>query len=169
MIAISVIFIIILPIQIGAAARLKIGIGDTALRRKLFCRGTSDRVWRSAIELRASLTNSDGGGIRTRDLPINSRSNPCLRHRQIFILVAALQTATQRSRNPRPSRTCDRRLGASRAGLAASLELLPGNKAIQAQGALPLSYTHRFAAMNGGIRTRDLPLNRRSIPNLRHR
>jgi hypothetical protein len=53
---------------------------------QIFCRGTSDRVWRSATELRASLTNSDGGGIRTRDLPINSRSNPCLHHRQIFIL-----------------------------------------------------------------------------------
>ena len=53
--------------------------------------------------------------------------------------------------------------------LAASPELLPGNKAIQAQGALPLSYDIACTAMNGGIRTRDLPLNRRSIPNLRHR
>src|ERR1051325_11353996 len=49
---------------------------------EILCRGTSDRVWRSATELRASLTNSDGDGIRTRDLPINSRSNPCLHHRQ---------------------------------------------------------------------------------------
>lgn len=49
---------------------------------KINCRGTSDRVWCSATELHASLTNSDGGGIRTRDLPSNSRSNPCLHHRQ---------------------------------------------------------------------------------------
>lgn len=36
-------------------------------------------------------------------------------------------------------------------------------------GALPLSYAHRFAAMSGGIRTRDLPINSRSNPCLHHR
>lgn len=36
-------------------------------------------------------------------------------------------------------------------------------------GALPLSYIYRFAAVNGGIRTRDLPINSRSNPCLHHR
>lgn len=124
---------------------------DTFLLQKNLCRGTSDRVWRSATELRASLTNSDGGGIRTHDLPINSRSNPCLHHRQLFILVAALQTARQRSRQQSFDCACDRRLGAQ-AGLAASSKFLPGNKAIQAQGALPLSYVrHLRTATSAGF------------------
>jgi hypothetical protein len=38
-------------------------------------------------------------------------------------------------------------------------ETLPGNKAIQAQGALPLSYVDRLtSAIDGGTRTRDLLL-----------
>jgi len=36
-------------------------------------------------------------------------------------------------------------------------------------GALPLSYAYRFAAVDGGIRTRDLPINSRSNPCLHHR
>src|SRR6185312_16257203 len=56
------------------------------------CRGTSDRVWRSAVELhracwsivhdRTTRPSSASGRTRTCNLPINSRSNPCLRHRQ---------------------------------------------------------------------------------------
>jgi hypothetical protein len=89
---------------------------------KTFAGEPATGYWRSATELRASVTNSDGGGIRTRDLPINSRSNPCLHHRQIVILVATLQTATQRSRQLKSSCARCRRLGA-RVGLAAKVSV----------------------------------------------